>query len=237
MPLAPAIRGRGWLPQLLPQPEAKSRKGRREPELSVTRPVAQLSDKSRVNSSSYRNEALASHGGSQVLNVAPQTERNPGHSGAMADASKAADAVDATGSLSVGALAVPDSERLEACSICEAFSPTVTAAIADHCEDNGSSLKQLTVVLDRLVDFALRLSSLPRDKRVEIVEGVVQAATANIQAVYHKMDDMALSGSQFEHQFTAAIQSAWAEVESAIIEATLPAGHGRQYLSVVSVVE
>ena len=31
-------------------------------------PVAQLSDKSRVNSSSYRNEALASHGGSQVLN-------------------------------------------------------------------------------------------------------------------------------------------------------------------------
>ena len=69
----------------------------------MTRPVAQLSDKSRVNSSSYRNEALASHGGSQVLNVAPQTERNPGHcSGAMADASKAADAVDATGSLSVG---------------------------------------------------------------------------------------------------------------------------------------
>ena len=62
----------------------------------MTRPVAQLSDKSRVNSSSYRNEALASHGGSQVLNVAPQTERNPGHSGAMADASKAADAVDAT---------------------------------------------------------------------------------------------------------------------------------------------
>ena len=127
------VRGRGWLPQLLPQPEAKSRKGRREPELSVTRPVAQLSDKSRVNSSSYRNEALASHGGSQVLNVAPQTKRNPGHSGAMADASKAADAVDATGSLSVGALAVPDSGRLEACSICEAFSPTVTAAIADHC--------------------------------------------------------------------------------------------------------
>ena len=82
-----------------------------------------MSDKSRVNSSSYRNEALASHGGSQVLNVAPQTERNPGHSGAMADASKAADAVDATGSLSVGALAVPDSGRLEACSICEAFSP------------------------------------------------------------------------------------------------------------------
>ena len=79
-----AVRGRGWLPQLLPQPEAKSRKGRREPELSVTRPVAQLSDKSRVNSSSYRNEALASHGGSQVLNVAPQTERNPGHSELMA---------------------------------------------------------------------------------------------------------------------------------------------------------
>ena len=78
-----------------------------------------------------------------MLNVAPQTERNPGHSGAMADASKAADAVDATGSLSVGALAVPDSGRLEACSICEAFSPTVTAAIADHCEDNGASLKQL----------------------------------------------------------------------------------------------
>ena len=52
-----------------------------------------------------------------MLNVAPQTERNPGHSGAMAGASKAADAVDATGSLSVGALAVPDSGRLEACSI------------------------------------------------------------------------------------------------------------------------
>ena len=109
----------------------------------MTRPVAQLSDKSRVNSSSYRNEALASHGGSQVLNVAPQTERNPGHSGAMADASKAADAVDVTGSLSVGAPAVPDSERLEACSICEEYSPIVTAAIADHCEDNGASLKQL----------------------------------------------------------------------------------------------
>ena len=27
---------------------------------------------------------------------------------------------------------------------------------------------------------------------MEIVEGVVQAATANIQAVYHKMDDMVL---------------------------------------------
>ena len=192
-------------------PAARSPKGEGDPipvGILSPLPVAQLSDKSRVNSSSYRNEALASHGGSQVLNVAPQTERNPGHSGAMADASKAADAVDATGSLSVGALAVPDSERLEACSICEAFSPIVTAAIADHCEDNGSSLKQLTVVLDRLVDFALRLSSLPRDKRVEIVEGVVQAATANIQAVYHKMDDMVLSGSQFEHQFTAAIQSA-----------------------------
>ena len=133
----------------------------------MTRPVAQLSDKSRVNSSSYRNEALASHGGSQVLNVAPQTERNPGHSGAMADASKAADAVDATGSLSVGALAVPDSERLEACSICEAFSPIVTAAIADHCEDNGASLKQLTAVLDRLVDFALRLSSLPAESKLK----------------------------------------------------------------------
>ena len=145
----------------------------------MTRPVAQLSDKSRVNSSSYRNEALASHGGSQVLNVAPQTGRNPGHSGAMAGADgKAAEAVDATGSLSVGARAVLDSERLGACGICEAFSPIVTAAISDHCVDNGASLKQLTVVLDRLVDFALRLSSLPRDKRVEIVEGVVQAATA-----------------------------------------------------------
>ena len=149
-------------------PAARSPKGEGDPipvGILSPLPVAQLSDKSRVNSSSYRNEALASHGGSQVLNVAPQTERNPGHSGAMADASKAADAVDATGSLSVGALAVPDSGRLEACSICEAFSPIVTAAIADHCEDNGSSLKQLTVVLDRLVDFALRLSSLSRDKR------------------------------------------------------------------------
>ena len=106
--------------------------------------VAQLGDRSRVNSSSYRNEALASHGGSQVLNVAPQAERNPGHSGAMADASKAADAVDATGSLSVGALAVPDSGRLEACSICEAFSPTATAAIADHCEDNCRSPRPKT---------------------------------------------------------------------------------------------
>ena len=46
----------------------KAERAAREPELSVTRPVAQLSDKSRVNSSSYRNEALASHGGSQVLN-------------------------------------------------------------------------------------------------------------------------------------------------------------------------
>ena len=69
------VRGRGWLPQLLPQPEAKSRKGRREPELSVTRPVAQLSDKSRVNSSSYRNEALASHGGSQVPVSAEKKQR------------------------------------------------------------------------------------------------------------------------------------------------------------------
>ena len=123
-------------------PAARSPKGEGDPipvGILSPLPVAQLSDKSRVNSSSYRNEALASHGGSQVLNVAPQTERNPGHSGAMADASKAADAVDATGSLSVGALAVPDSGRLEACSICEAFSPIVTAAIADHCEDNGAS--------------------------------------------------------------------------------------------------
>ena len=108
-----------------------------------------------------------------------------------------ADAVDATGSLSVGARAVLDSERLGACGICEAFSPIVTAAISDHCVDNGASLKQLTVVLDRLVEFAQRLSSLPRDKRVEIVEGVVQAATANIRAVYHKMDDMARFACRF----------------------------------------
>ena len=76
-PKGVVVRGRGWLPQLLPQPEAKSRKGRREPELSVTRPVAQLSDKSRVNSSSYRNEALASHGGSQVLNASSGTTPLP----------------------------------------------------------------------------------------------------------------------------------------------------------------
>ena len=115
----------------------------------MTRPVAQLSDKSRVNSSSYRNEALASHGGSQVLNVAPQTERNPGHSGAMADASKAADAVDATGSLSVGALAVPDSGRPEACSICEAPGESAKKALSAFLSPLRCGIKPGAAVLLR----------------------------------------------------------------------------------------
>ena len=63
-------------------PAARSPKGEGDPipvGILSPLPVAQLSDKSRVNSSSYRNEALASHGGSQVLNVSQRDEPRPYH--------------------------------------------------------------------------------------------------------------------------------------------------------------
>ena len=46
-----------------------------------------------------------------------------------------------------------------------------------------------------VLEMALCKAAATAQQRVEIVEGVVQAATANIQAVCHKMDDMALSES------------------------------------------
>ena len=71
-----------------------------------------------------------------MLNVAPQKERIPDHLRAMAEQDDKSAASGKTGEQSsVGVGCAPGEERDSAISICAAHSTTVTAAIAEYCED------------------------------------------------------------------------------------------------------
>ena len=74
----------------------------------------------------------------------------------------------------------PGEERDSAIGICAVHSPTVTAAIAEFCDDSVEKQKTLTLVLDGLVDLTTRLATLATARRSAIVEGVVRTATENL---------------------------------------------------------
>ena len=71
-----------------------------------------------------------------MLNVAPQKERIPDHLRAMAEQDDKSAASGKTGEQSsIGVGCAPGEERDSAISICAVHSATVTAAIAEYCED------------------------------------------------------------------------------------------------------
>ena len=71
-----------------------------------------------------------------MLNVAPQKERIPDHLRAMAEQDDKSAASGKTGEQSsIGVGCAPGEERDSAISICAVHSTTVTAAIAEFCED------------------------------------------------------------------------------------------------------
>ena len=87
-----------------------------------------------------------------MLNVAPQKERIPDHLRAMAEQDDKSAASGKTGEQSsIGVGCAPGEERDSAISICAVHSATVTAAIAEYCEDTVEKQKTLTEVLDGLV--------------------------------------------------------------------------------------
>ena len=99
-----------------------------------------------------------------MLNVAPQKERIPDHLRAMAEQDDKSAASGKTGEQSsIGVGCAPGEERDSAISICAVHSATVTAAIAEYCEDTVEKQKTLTEVLDGLVEltscFAVLLCS------------------------------------------------------------------------------
>ena len=70
-----------------------------------------------------------------MLNVAPQKERIPDHLRAMAEQDDKSAASGKTGEQSsIGVGCAPGEERDSAISICAVHSATVTAAIAEYCE-------------------------------------------------------------------------------------------------------
>ena len=84
-----------------------------------------------------------------MLNVAPQKERIPDHLRAMAEQDDKSAASGKTGEQSsIGVGCAPGEERDSAISICAVHSATVTAAIAEYCEDTVEKQKTLTEVLD-----------------------------------------------------------------------------------------
>ena len=106
-----------------------------------------------------------------MLNVAPQKERIPDHLRVMAEQDDKSAASGKTGeqsSIVVGC--APGEERDSAISICAVHSATVTAAIAEYCEDTVEKQKTLTEVLDGLVELTTRLAaSLATARRSAIV--------------------------------------------------------------------
>ena len=84
---------------------------------------------------------------------------------------------------SIGVGCAPGEERDSAISICAVHSTTVTAAIAEYCEDTVEKQKTLTEVLDGLVDLTTRLASLATARRSAIVEEVVSTALENLGAM------------------------------------------------------
>ena len=96
-----------------------------------------------------------------MLNVAPQKERIPDHLRAMAEQDDKSAASGKTGGKStIGVGCAPGEERDSAIGICAVHSPTVTAAIAEFCDDSVEKQKTLTLVLDGLVDLTTRLATL-----------------------------------------------------------------------------
>ena len=80
-----------------------------------------------------------------MLNVAPQKERIPDHLRAMAEQDDKSAASGKTGEQSsIGVGCAPGEERDSAISICAVHSTTVTAAIAEFCEDTVEKQKTLT---------------------------------------------------------------------------------------------
>ena len=111
-----------------------------------------------------------------MLNVAPQKERISDHLRAMAEQDDKSAAGGKTGEQStIGVGCAPGEERGAAIDICAIHSPTVTAAVAEYCEDSVERQKALTEVLDGLVDLTVRLASLATARRSAIVEEVVSA--------------------------------------------------------------
>ena len=77
-----------------------------------------------------------------MLNVAPQKERIPDHLRAMAEQDDKSAASGKTGEQSsIGVGCAPGEERDSAISICAVHSATVTAAIAEYCEDTVEKQK------------------------------------------------------------------------------------------------
>ena len=99
----------------------------------------------------------------------------------MAEHDDKSAAVGRTGEQStIGAGCAPGEERDSAIGICAVHSPTVTAAIAEFCDDSVEKQETLTLVLDGLVDLTTRLATLATARRSAIVEGVVRTATENL---------------------------------------------------------
>ena len=77
-----------------------------------------------------------------MLNVAPQKERISDHLRAMAEQDDKSAASGKTGEQSsIGVGCAPGEERDSAISICAVHSTTVTAAIAEFCEDTVEKQK------------------------------------------------------------------------------------------------
>ena len=146
-----------------------------------------------------------------MLNVAPQKERIPDHLRAMAEQDDKSAASGKTGEQSsIGVGCAPGEERDSAISICAVHSTTVTAAIAEYCEDTVEKQKTLTDVLDGLVELTTRLASLATARRSAIVAGVVVTATENLGKARTQLGGTRFTQSQFVGQFTTAISAALA---------------------------
>ena len=141
-----------------------------------------------------------------MLNVAPQKERIPDHLRAMAEQDDKSAASGKTGGKStIGVGCAPGEERGSAIDICAIHSPTVTAAVAEYCEDSVERQKALTEVLDGLVDLTVRLASLATARRSAIVEEVVSTSIENLRKARAQLGGTRFTHSQFVGQFTASI--------------------------------
>ena len=98
--------------------------------------------------------------------------------------------------------------RDSAIGICAVHSPTVTAAIAEFCDDSVEKQETLALVLDGLVDPTTRLAALATARRSAIVEGVVRTAAENLGKARTQLGGTRFNQSQFVGQFTAASSAA-----------------------------
>ena len=159
-----------------------------------------------------------------MLNVAPQKERISDHLRAMAEQDDKSAASGKTGGKStIGVGCAPGEERGAAIDICAIHSPTVTAAVAEYCEDSVERQKALTEVLDGLVDLTVRLASLATARRSAIVEEVVSTSIENLRKARTQLGGTRFTHSQFVGQFTATISAAWDDVAKTVVDDALKA--------------